>query len=133
MDKMTKAKCDTICVSTFSTFSTFTNKCMALLSQGCWELFSETGLSPTKALVLLLPFHPSSSASLPFQLFGSLPGNPNSPTCESRRKARAKHRECCVSLVFPQCQPPFCLPQETPNYTSITSLCDPSLPPQDQI
>lgn len=67
----------------------------------CCELCRETGLSCIKALVLLFLFYPSSSASPPFQLFGSLPGNPNSPTCESRRKARAKYRRCCVSLSFP--------------------------------
>ena len=33
----------------------------------------------------------------------------------------------------PQCQPPVCLPQETPNHTSISSLSEPPLPPQHRV
>lgn len=87
--------------------TTFRKKYMSLLSQGLdillWRsgLFSETGWSSIKALVLVLLFYLSSSDSPPFQLFGSLPGNPNSPTSESRRKARAKYRNYCVSFLPP--------------------------------
>lgn len=83
---------------------------------------------------LLLPFNPSSSASRPFQLFASLSGNPNSPTCESRRKARAKYRACCASLFFPPMPATLLPPSRDPQIyvqifllPSITGTTSPNL------
>lgn len=65
------------------------------------ELFSGPGLSSMVASVLVSLFYPSSSDSPPFQLFGSLPKNPNSPTSRSQGGRPQLNIETVVSLSFP--------------------------------
>lgn len=117
-------------------------KYMSLISQWwgmlLWQpgLCSEPGLSSIMALVLVLLFSPSSPDSPPFQLFGSLPRNPHSPTSESRRKARAKYRDCCTSLLLPPVPATLLPPSRDPQlhvhifpFRSIAVIRTPNLAP----
>lgn len=120
--------------------STFPNGNPALLSRGGDAVVLPRAFRVNLASLPWRPWcccyrsiRPPSSCLVPFQ------GILTPPLVSQGGRSGAKYRKCCVSpsspppTPTPQCQPPFRLPPESPNYTCTSSRSDPSLPPQHHI
>lgn len=81
---------------------TLRKRSMSSRGKTWWSgLFGETGSALIEAWISAWLSEATSSDSPPLLLFGSLQGNPDSPSSQSRSEARPKYRNRLFSLFFP--------------------------------